>query len=307
MSFLVSLDRNKYPATALDGFTATGQFGFDNARAMMWLAQLAYETDNDPKVENILGSWQLSKRLLVTNNPITGLPPQSACVVVAAGHGATFVTFAGSDPLKIEDWITDFNAVQSADSLHTGFDAAVGTVWSAIQTAIATPATPGQPVFFTGHSLGGALAVLAAMRAAAAFPTQPIIVYTFGSPRTGGSAFFNAYPLNGSTFRLIHGTDIVPTVPTAQPGDYRHVGQSIQCQTDGIFDGHTPITAPEANKPDFINGAIQAGLADIHAFMSFRTIHGVGPSALDQLAGLLPRMVRDHVPANYFRALSVIV
>ena len=307
MSFLVSLDRNKYPATALDGFTATGQFGFDNARAMMWLAQLAYETDNDPKVENILGSWQLSKRLLVTNNPITGLPPQSACVVVAAGHGATFVTFAGSDPLKIEDWITDFNAVQSADSLHTGFDAAVGTVWSAIQTAIATPATPGQPVFFTGHSLGGALAVLAAMRAAAAFPTQPIIVYTFGSPRTGGSAFFNAYPLNGSTFRLIHGTEScqpfrrrsrVTIAMSVSPSNARPTAFSMATR---------PSRRPRPTSPTSSTVQFRPGLPISTHSCRFERFMVLGPSALDQLAGLLPRMVRDHVPANYFRALSVIV
>jgi triacylglycerol lipase len=307
MSFLVRLDQSKYPAQALDGFMSNAQFNLVNARVMMWLSQLAYETDNESKVDDILKSWQLKKRQLVTNNPATGLPPQSACVVVAEGRGAIFVTFAGSDPLKIEDWITDFNAVKSPDDIHTGFEAAVEKVWPKIEAVIASPAAPGQALFFGGHSLGGALAVLAAMRAAAEFKTQPTVVYTFGSPRTGGSTFFSDYPLGNSTFRLVHGTDIVPTVPASQPGDYRHVGQSIQCQTDGIFDGHTPITAPEANKPDFINGAIQAGLADIHAFMSFRTIHGIGPAPLDQLAGLLPRMVRDHVPANYFRALSITV
>ena len=303
MSFLVRLDRTKYPPHALDGFTTSAQFGLDNARAMMWLAQLAYETDNEPKVEDILMSWQLEKRLLISNDPATGLPPRSACVVVAEGRDATFVTFAGSDPLKIVDWITDFNAVQSADNLHEGFRAAVETVWPRIEAAIS--ATPAQPLFFTGHSLGGALAVLAAFRAAAAFQGRPTVVYTFGSPRTGGVAFFGNYPLGNSTFRLVHGTDVVPTVPTPQPGDYRHVGRSIQCQTDGIFDDHTAVTAAEANKPDFINGAISAGLADIHAFMSFRTIHGIGPAPLDQLGGLLPRMIRDHVPANYFRALSI--
>src|ERR1700722_16537470 len=156
MSFLVALDRSVYPDNALGSFAATAQFGLDNARAMMWLSQLAYETDNEAKVEDILQAWQLKNRKLVTNDPATGLPPGSACVVVAEGRGAMFVTFAGSDPLKIEDWITDFNAVKSADDLHTGFEAGVETVWPDIEAAIGSPATPGQPLFFTGHSLGGA-------------------------------------------------------------------------------------------------------------------------------------------------------
>jgi hypothetical protein len=37
----------------------------------------------------------------------------------------------------------------------------------------------------------------------------------------------------------------------------------------------------------------------------FRFIRRIGPRPLDRLAGLLPRMVRDHLPANYFRALSI--
>jgi Lipase (class 3) len=306
MSFLVELARGAYPADALNGFSATTQFGLDNARAMMWLSQLAYETAHEDKVKGILGDWQLTMRAFVANDPATGLPPKSACVVVAAGRGATFVTFAGSDPLKFEDWITDFDAVQSADDLHSGFQNAVETIWPVIQTAIANRPAANEPLFFTGHSLGGALAILAAARAANEPKLQTTVVYTFGSPRTGGSTFFDGYPLGDTTFRLINGNDIVPTVPPAQPGDYRHVGQSIQCPTDGRFDG-APVSAAAANKPDIIDGAVQAGLADLRAFAAFRLIRGIGPRPLDRLAGLLPRMVRDHVPTNYFRALSITV
>lgn len=52
MSFLVELARGAYPDSALNGFTATPQFGLDNARAMMWLSQLAYETASKPKVRH---------------------------------------------------------------------------------------------------------------------------------------------------------------------------------------------------------------------------------------------------------------
>ena len=308
MSFLVELARGAYPAHALDGFTATPQFNLVNARATMWLSQLAYETASETKVKSILDDWQLTKHAFIANDPATGLPPRSACVVVAGGRGATFVTFAGSDPLKFEDWITNFNAVPSATDLHTGFQNAVETVWPVIKTAIANRPASEQALFFTGHSLGGALAIVAAARAASELQIQPTVVYTFGSPRTGGPAFFDRYrPLLGdSTFRLIHGDDIVPTVPPSAPGDYRHVGQSIQCPTDSRFDDpQTKTSAGEANKPDLVEDAIEAGLADFRAFSAFRFIRSIGPRPLDRFAGILPRMVRDHVPANYFRALSI--
>jgi hypothetical protein len=56
MSFLVELDRGAYPDNALAAFVPTSQFGLDNARAMMWLSQLAYETGDRPKVESILAA-----------------------------------------------------------------------------------------------------------------------------------------------------------------------------------------------------------------------------------------------------------
>jgi hypothetical protein len=308
MSVLVELNRNEYPDTALDGFRTTSQFSLDNARAMMWLSQLAYETAHQPKVKSILDAWHLTMPVFVTNDPGTGLPPHSACVVGAAGRGATFFTFAGSDPLKAEDWVTDFNAMPSPDDLHTGFQKAVETVWPVIQAAIANRATPAEPLFFTGHSLGGALAILSAARAAQQPNVQKTVVYTFGSPRTGGQAFFDSYALGDSTFRLVDGTDIVPTVPPPQLGDYHHVGRAIQCKTDGRFDDPDAkkIAAAE-NKPDLVESAIQSALADFGALAAFQPFQGIGPGLIDQLARFLPRMVRDHVPRKYFRALSIAI
>jgi triacylglycerol lipase len=306
MSVFVRLDRSQYPDTALDGFTATSPFKLENARAMMWLSQLAYETDDESKVNDILIALHLTKLGFIHNDALTGLPPHSACVIVAEGHGATFVTFAGSDPGKPQDWITDFEAMPAPDGLHSGFAAAVETVWPAIQTAIANRTAPAQPLFFTGHSLGGALAILAASRAPLEPNVQQVVVYTFGSPRTGGDNFFNAYGLGASTFRFVDGTDIVPTVPPTLLGLYRHVGQAVQCKSDGLFDGVAPM-ARDGNKPDILESAEQAAFANLGALAALQLIHTIGPSLRDHLAGFLPRMIRDHVPASYFRALSITV
>ncbi len=308
MSVFVELNRSQYPDNALNRFAPTSEFSLDNARAMMWLSQLAYETAHQTKVQDILGAWQLTMPVFETNDPGTGLPPHSACVVGAAGRGATFFTFAGSDPLKVEDWVTDFNAMPSTTDLHTGSQKAVETVWPAIQAAIAHRPAPAEPLFFTGHSLGGALAILTAMRAAQEPNVKKTVVYTFGSPRTGGKTFFDLYPLGDSTFRLVDGTDIVPTVPPQLLGDYHHVGKAIQCKTDGRFDDpDTKNIAPAENKPDLFESALQSGRADFGALEALQQFQGIGPGLLNQLARFLPRMVRDHIPAKYFRALSITV
>jgi triacylglycerol lipase len=306
MSEFVRLDRNQYPDNALDSFTATRDYKLDNARAMMWLSQLAYETDDKEKVKSVLRGMQLELLGFIHNDALTGLPPRSACVIIAEGHGATFVTFAGSDPGKFEDWVTDFHAMPTPDGLHSGFDSTVTTVWDCILTALKRR-VPTQPLFFTGHSLGGALAILSASRAALLLNPPPIVVYTFGSPRVGGDVFFKQYgTLGDSTFRVIDGTDLVATVPPTLLGFYRHVGQAVQCDTDGVFDGIVPMPR-DNNKPDIIESAEQAGKANLGAFAALQLIHTIGPSLRDHLAGFLPRMIRDHVPASYFKALSITV
>ena len=306
MSIFVELNRIDYPDNALDSFEATRPFGLENARAMMWLSQLAYETASESKIDDILKALHLTKLGFASNDRLTGLPPHSACVVIAEGHGATFVTFAGSDPGKPQDWITDFEAMPAPDSLHDGFKAAVETVWPEIEAAIGRRAAPAQPLFFTGHSLGGALAILAAARATLLRNAPQIVVYTFGSPRTGGERFFDEYTpqLGNTTFRFIHGSDIVPTVPLTLLHVYRHVGRAMQCDSEGVFDGVEPM-ARDGNKPTILESAAQSGFADFGALAALQFVHGVGPGLRDQLAGFLPRMIRDHVPASYFKALGI--
>lgn len=307
MSFLVELKRSEFPDQALDGFAITPQFALANAQAMMWMSQLAYETADQKKVESILGAWHLAMRAFVRNDPISGLPPQSACVIAAEGRDATIVAFAGSDPLKIEDWITDFSPELSVDDLHGGFQAAVTNVWPRIKAVIENRPADEHALFFTGHSLGGALAVIAAERAVRELRVAATAVYTFGSPRTGGQSFFDKYTpaLGNVTFRLIHGTDVVATVPPSLAGLFRHVGRAIQCPSGGRFDDRPPTAQLDGDEPDLVGSTLASVLADFAVLVALRPFRGIGPRPLDQLAGVLPRMARDHVPANYFRALSI--
>lgn len=308
MSFLVELGRAAYPDNALSELAVGPAYSLGNARAMMWMSQLAYETADQRKVENILSAWRLELRGFASNDPVSGLPPHSACLVVAGGLGATIVAFSGTDPLKIEDWITNFTVGPPGPAdLHAGFQAAVETAWPTIKTAIANRPPSEQALLFTGHSLGGALTIIAAARALSELKVQAAAVYTFGSPRTGGEAFFNDYTpqLGDITFRLVHGTDIVPTVPPPLNNAFLHVGRLVQCPTDGQFDPQPKMSARDENGPGFLDDIVQSGLADIRAAAALRLIRAIGPRFLDRMAGLLPRMVRDHVPASYFRALSI--
>lgn len=307
MSFLVAMKRADYQDSALDSFNAAGGYSLNNARAMMWMSQLAYDTDDRPKVESVLEAWRLSLRAFRTNDPITGLPLRSACAIVASGRGATIVSFAGTDPAKVSDWNTDFNTLQSATDLHAGFENALETVWGDIKGAIASRPMAEQALFFTGHSLGGALALIAAERAVTdpAVNARATAVYVYGCPRAGGADFFNRYtPLFGdSTFRLVHGSDLVATVPPFP--SFRHVGRAIQCESGRFFTDQTPMLGREGNRPELQESAIAAAQADIRDLLAGNLSPPIGRRAIAQSARLLPRMLRDHVPDNYFRAFSV--
>jgi hypothetical protein len=121
---------------------------------------------------------------------------------------------------------------------HSGFVAALELVWGNVLSGdppdakwIGTPGIgnilnepdlAGMPIFFTGHSLGGALATLAAHRHSSA------VLYTFGSPRVAGSELadkLNAGPQAGgiTAFRVVHSLDIVPRLPL--PFGFKHVGR----------------------------------------------------------------------------------
>jgi len=71
-------------------------------------------------------------------------------------------------------------------------------------------------VIFTGHSLGGAIAVVCAARS-----KYVAEVYTFGQPRVGNRSFTKN--VQSRLYRIVNENDIVPRVP---PGPlYRHQGQ----------------------------------------------------------------------------------
>ena len=83
-----------------------------------------------------------------------------------------------------------------------------------------------RPRVFVGHSLGGALALLAAALAKQA-GKPPVLVATFGAPRPG-FARLAAYLASIPIRRFEHAGDPVPTLPRRfWPFDYRTPGSSI--------------------------------------------------------------------------------
>jgi Lipase (class 3) len=72
-----------------------------------------------------------------------------------------------------------------------------------------------------GHSLGGALATLQALDAAAKSKFNHPSVYTYASPRTGDGQFVSTYNrMIPNTFRIANRVDVVPKLPLPPPYDH---------------------------------------------------------------------------------------
>jgi len=87
------------------------------------------------------------------------------------------------------------------------------------------------PTYFTGHSLGAALATLAAYKALR-LKRGPCALYTFGSPRVASKELASLInnQLQGQIHRVVNYRDVVPRVPWPWPGHFRHVGNLVYFQ-----------------------------------------------------------------------------
>jgi triacylglycerol lipase len=300
MSFLVRLPTHLYEGDAFADF-APGGFSLGTARAMAWLAQLAYE-DEDDKIDSILAAWQLRRRLSFARPLISPLQVVSTGGFVAEGPGATFVVFQGTDPLLLANWVTNFNFRPDGEGIHQGFAAALDAAWPDVKDALTR--APAAPLIIVGHSLGGALAVLCARRIRTELGVTAESVHSFGMPRVGNAAFASAFNevFGGTTYRLVHGEDIAATVPPSEL-KFAHVGRILLCPRHAKFDAALLSPQP-SDAPPFAAGLLSGVKVGLLQLLSGSLPPETRTDPLGRTFRLLPPGIADHLPDRYCRALS---
>ncbi|KAJ7892556.1 Alpha/Beta hydrolase protein [Mycena olivaceomarginata] len=150
-------------------------------------------------------------------------------VVVAFRGSITPANFITDALGFLVDWDTTRTKVvaPAGTKVHFGFQNAWCTIsektFKIVTTELA--AHPGYSIVVTGHSLGGALASVAAITLQMLFPTTALRLYTYGQPRVGNpvfAAWVNTAIGPERSFRVVHTFDGVPTMAPELLGYMHH-------------------------------------------------------------------------------------
>ncbi|MBP0001830.1 MAG: lipase family protein [Cyanobacteria bacterium SID2] len=164
------------------------------------------------------------------------------------------IVFRGTQ--EVDEWIANLNAKQTyykfydlnPGKVHEGFYEIYNGALSEQTRNLVSQLDPNLPCYITGHSLGGALALLAALDIVETFPERQsqIRMYNYGTPRVGNPVFAQYYSDRvPNSYRIINIADVTPTLPPTILGKevYLHVGQewSFLNQTGDMSPNHQLI------------------------------------------------------------------
>jgi triacylglycerol lipase len=276
----------KYTTNPFAKFTyATTRWQPLNALALAWACDLAYEV-NVQTISDVANAWGFQ---LPQNAPPTADGPRDIRGYVMGNDDFIVVAFRGTvnemnGRFDANNWVVNLEANQVSvepvfgirGNVHEGFATALSSIWPAITNGIDELQTKRQSVWFTGHSLGGALALMGA--ATQTFELrQPFNgLYTFGQPRVGDPDFCGACDTHfgDQYFRFVNNEDIVTRIPPRifphfpLPDIYGHGGQLAYFDASGNLHN------------------------DEHYWNSFLTGVEVGLQGMQQIAG--GALVADH-------------
>jgi hypothetical protein len=269
-----------------------------NAQALAVASDLAYlaQAEGGPAYKEKLG---MEATLFSVGNTQAYVAQNDQHIVVAFRGTESPLTLDG-----LKDWLltnaanflmvpegrmgTDFAAAGVGARFHQGFITAIADVWNPVYGAVeAELKKSDRPLWLTGHSLGGALALLAAWL----FYRKTMDVhqvYTYGGPMVDNDLAAKAInEVYGSKiFRYVDVVDPVPKLPTVSLADneYRHCDKEI---------GLGEIAQGASSALEFFKGLLS------------QTVKGVLNATVmeDLWKGVLAR-VNSHLMTNYQKRIT---
>lgn len=119
----------------------------------------------------------------------------------------------------------------SGGRVHGGFSYYASNIWPQIKNDLNVAKERNLNVWFTGHSLGGAMATVLASRCQKSeILPDPVQLFTFGSPRVGWPSYVDSININH--VRWVNNNDVVAYLPPWWLG-YKHHGSEFYLNTWG--------------------------------------------------------------------------
>lgn len=211
------------------------------------------------------------------------------------------IVFRGTEPQNIISFLTDATTEPkrflAMGHVHGGFYRNLRAVWTEIAEWIDQESQKGlKTLYLTGHSLGGAMAVLAAATICGDprfVRWQSLLkgVYTFGQPPVGDAEFARSCQerFGKMHFRHVYDHDLVPRLPPRGTGAFSHSGQEYV----GSPEGWSPRSLPVEQAHSLLS--IPIGFL-AWVFRQFPLLRGLR----------LPFSVDDHSPNRYMEAFRAI-
>lgn len=161
---------------------------------------------------------------------VAGNDDIDACFVGTTDAGVV-VGFRGTVPLTFESpeafWQSLLDLLNDADlrlcdlegvpgRVQRGMARSVLALWDPLVEAIDAATRPGQALYLAGHSKGGSLAALAALRLLEMRGQGPTAVFPIANLKVGDADFVSAYDERlPQSYRYAYQNDIVPHLPLA--------------------------------------------------------------------------------------------
>jgi Lipase (class 3) len=246
------------------------------------------------------------RRVTVQNNAL--LVVTTAYLIQSASGKSAVLAFRGTDPANLITLLTDAQAMQRpfcSGQVHAGLYASVEVVWDEIHEALDAARAgfhldadgkrkqlkaPLEALYVTGHSLGGAMALLAAARLHCDdyhdWSPQSLVrgIYTYGQPMVGDSAFMQGCDsFRERLHRHVYHRDVVPHLPPRSELLYTHGGSERRA---GSLEQPWHIYEQPTQRVRIVRAVSEVLLNALEARTSVR----------DWFPGL---SIDDHMPASY--------
>jgi len=195
-----------------------------------------------------------------------------------SAHDEIVVSFRGTEPTSLTNWVedltidkVDFPGVSGAH-VHSGFYNNYLSVSQQTETAVDALLAlyPSATVYFTGHSLGGAMATVATLDAAVSWNIagDQLAHYSFGSPRVGDPTFATSFTTivgSDNHYRVVNDDDLVPHVLPMIAG-FHHIPTEVW-----LHDGTDTVCDSSGEDPQCSDSTLGLSVYDhVHYFGYFQ-------------------------------------